>query len=239
MPLNGSTTGGDKNAAGRTTFRPPWVKEGSAASTPATGTKTAPWRKTGDTSDAGKSKENGAVKEVKLQSREIKVPVMTERKKSVPEPIKQLDRLQKPQKEEPKIIKDTKPQIEMPKLRKVVREEKKITASDDEDDESKIIKPQLRKVIKETKKVSIDEPDGEQKLVKPQLRKVLKDRKESVEIEPTERAGKFAKPVLKKVPKVDEAKPPPEPEEKKLALPALKPVPKEVLQRQESIKHGK
>lgn len=78
MPITNINSSQEKGpgGGGRTTFRPPWVKD--------TNTPTTPWSKRNSTAGAASadtSKENGAAapekKEVKLQSKEIKVPVTT------------------------------------------------------------------------------------------------------------------------------------------------------------------
>lgn len=79
MPITNINSSLEKGpgGGGRTTFRPPWVKE--------TNTPTTPWSKRNSTAGATAaetSKENGQPtgaekKEVKLQSKEIKVPVTT------------------------------------------------------------------------------------------------------------------------------------------------------------------
>lgn len=78
MPITNINSSLEKGpgGGGRTTFRPPWVKESNAP--------TIPWSKRNSTAgapSADASKENGTAatekKEVKLQSKEIKVPVTT------------------------------------------------------------------------------------------------------------------------------------------------------------------
>ncbi|XP_031626777.1 paramyosin isoform X4 [Contarinia nasturtii] len=63
------------------TTRAPWLKDAGKT----TSTTQAPWSKRNLTTTPADS--NGTQKEVKLQSREIKVPVVTQRKPSIPEPL--------------------------------------------------------------------------------------------------------------------------------------------------------
>lgn len=131
MPITNVNSDKGPGGGGRTTFRPPWVKGEGPPPVPM---PTTPWTKRNSiTNDA--SKENGqpSQKEAKLQSREVKVPVMTTTKKSPTQPLKP----------------------------------------------------------KEEKKEKVEE------------------KKPVVPIGSAEKAGKFARPVLKKVAKVEEATKPP------------------------------
>lgn len=77
MPIhnvsNNNNTANDKNASGRTTFRPPWVK-GEATDQPAAPIL-RPWSQRQKATDAAAAATTTPSKDAKLQSKEIKVPV--------------------------------------------------------------------------------------------------------------------------------------------------------------------
>ncbi|GAB0086944.1 hypothetical protein DMENIID0001_011750 [Sergentomyia squamirostris] len=128
MPINGATSKGSSGPS-RTTFRPPWVKDGDKSPSPSKLKSTekgdSPKKSTVTTKENGQPKESSSVKvqpkdsgtkvsttkvqpkeiskpqpkevNTKLQSREVKVPVMTEpRRPSIP-PLKTI----KPKEPEP------------------------------------------------------------------------------------------------------------------------------------------
>lgn len=78
MPITNVNSGADKGT-GRTTFRPPWVKGGDTTQPP------VPWSKRNlVTPDTEKENGQSSQKDVKLQSREVKVPVTTTTTKKTP-----------------------------------------------------------------------------------------------------------------------------------------------------------
>lgn len=91
MPITNVNSSADKGpgGGGRTTFRPPWVKGEGPQPVPM---PTTPWSKRNSlTTDAAKENGQSSQKEVKLQSREVKVPVTTTTKKSPAQPLKKKD----------------------------------------------------------------------------------------------------------------------------------------------------
>lgn len=161
MPVTGSNNAEKgPGGGGRTTFRPPWVKETGAQSTPAA-TNKAPWAKKPDTSAA--SKENGqpTVKEAKLQSREIKVPVMTTKLKPVPPPLKPKEERRDSnvsEKSDSDTVADApvkrEGKLEKPKLRHVEAAPKEKTKTPNRLPEQ----PKLRPVLEKTPKVEEKAP---------------------------------------------------------------------------------
>lgn len=115
MPITNVNSGADKGT-GRTTFRPPWVK-GTDAPQP-----TTPWSKRNSiTPDPSKENGQSSQKDVKLQSREVKVPVTTTTTKKAPvTPLK----------------------------KKEVEEEKKPSGSATAENQGKFVRPVLKKVAK-------------------------------------------------------------------------------------------
>lgn len=182
MPISGipKTSVASKTAApsGNVAARAPWLKDaGKTAST-----TQAPWSKRNATTTSAPSpadKSNGTQKEVKLQSREIKVPVVTQRKVSVPivEPAVK-----------PKPVKVTVPEDE---YETSSSEYEEVTDSEEE--------------VTETESDSSLEADDENKHKLPievKLKPVQKPNE--VKKSPSvDRAGKFVKPALKKVPTLD------------------------------------
>lgn len=170
MPISNVNSSSDKGpgGGGRTTFRPPWVKETNAAA--------IPWsqRNTGKDKDSAAAKENGQTvpvekKEVKLQSKEIKVPITTTKKTPVA------------------------PAATSSASNKTKEKEKEPTNVETND-------------AAENDKKSIGKiPVKLNKVPKPEMEKVM---------EPREPTGKFVRPLLKKVTKVDvppkEKTPPPQ-----------------------------
>lgn len=88
MPITNVNSSADKGpgGGGRTTFRPPWVKGDGPQPVPM---PTTPWSKRNSiTTETPKENGQSSQKEVKLQSREVKVPVTTTTKKSPTQPLK-------------------------------------------------------------------------------------------------------------------------------------------------------
>lgn len=210
MPITGTKGAADKaagsNAAGgRATFRPPWVKEGPKPIPMPT--ESAPWTKRNSTAGATAPKPaaaNGIQKEVKLQSREIKVPVVTTRKTSIPEPVIP----------KPKPVKVTVPEDN---YETSSSEYEEVTDSEEEGSEEEVT------ATDSDEDVAKDEPKFQVK-----LKPVEKPPAPKVEKSPsTDKAGKFVRPVLKKVPKIDEVPkavvPPPTIPEKKVLRTVVKP----------------
>lgn len=177
--------------ASNATSRAPWLKESGKT----TATTQAPWSKRNATTTtpaaAAKAddKSNGTQKEVKLQSREIKVPVTTLRKTSIPT----TEPLVKPK---PKDVKVTVPED---KYETSSSEYEEVTDSEEEETE-------------ETE--SEEESDDENKHKMPiQVKLKPVEKPHEVKKSPSvDRAGKFVKPALKKVPTLDriiKPKPPP------------------------------
>lgn len=173
-------------------------------------TTKAPWSKrntstTAASKDTTDNASNGVKTEVKLQSREIKVPVVTQRKTSTVEPIVK-----------PK-VKETKP----PSSSEESSEYEEVTDSEEEEESDE----------EETESVSdieLEKSDDEAKHKLPITVK-LKPVERPVEVKKSpsvDRAGKFVKPALKKVPtfdKLNKPKPPPATIPEKTVL---RPVPK-------------
>ncbi|XP_031626776.1 titin isoform X3 [Contarinia nasturtii] len=167
------------------TTRAPWLKDAGKT----TSTTQAPWSKRNLTTTPADS--NGTQKEVKLQSREIKVPVVTQRKPSIPEPLV---------KPKPKEVKVTVPEDN---YETSSSEYEEVTDSEEEEEET------------EESGSSSEEEDDENKHKLP-IQVKLKPVEKPAEVKKSP-SGKFAKPAwakpaLKKVPtldKLNKPKPPP------------------------------
>lgn len=193
---NKTTTGAAKTTTGvnkldgavpktNVTSRAPWLKDAGKTSS----TTTPPWTK-GNTTDADKS--NGTQKEVKLQSREIKVPIVTHRKVSIP-----TEPLIKPK---PKEVKVTVPEDN---YETSSSEYEEVTDSEEEETEEETESSEEEEAV-----------DDENKYKMPiQVKLKPVDKPNEVKKSPSiDRAGKFVKPALKKVPtldKLNKAKAPP------------------------------
>lgn len=197
MPISGlkSTAGATKptgNGTATTTTgrtKAPWLKDTGKTTT----TTEAPWKK--NATSASNNNANGVQKEVKLQSREIKVPVVVQRKTSiVNEPVA---------KPKPKEVKVTVPEDNY-ETSSSEYEEVTDTESEEEEEEEETASES------ESEKQSDDETKHKlpiQVKLKPVERPAEVKKSPSVD-----RAGKFVKPALKKVPtldKLDKPKPPP------------------------------
>lgn len=175
-----ATTAGKTSAtpSSNVTSRAPWLKDAGKT----TSTTQAPWSKRNTTTTTTPSavKPNGTQKEVKLQSREIKVPVITQRKTSVPtEPLK------------PK-----------PKDVKVVVPEDDSETSESEYEEVTDSEEETEEEVTESE----SEEDDENKHKLPIQVKLKPVEKAPIEVKKSpsmDRAGKFVKPALKKVPTLD------------------------------------
>lgn len=180
-----ATTAG--KATGNVASRAPWLKDAGKT----TSTTTAPWSKRNTTAAAPADKSNGTQKDVKLQSREIKVPVVTQRKPSIPtEPLAKL---------KPKDIKVTAPEDN---YETSSSEYEEVTDSEGEEEE-----------VTETESESEEEDDEEKFKMPIQVKLKPVEKPAEVKKSPSvDRAGKFIKPALKKVPtldKLNKPKPPP------------------------------
>ncbi len=123
MPITNVNSSADKGpgGGGRTTFRPPWVKSDGPQPVPM---PTTPWSKRNSlTTDTAKENGQPSQKDVKLQSREVKVPVTTTTKKTTV-PLKKKDE------------------------KKEEEEEKKPSGSAAADKTGKFVRPVLKKVGK-------------------------------------------------------------------------------------------
>lgn len=196
MPITGipktSTASKTPSTASKTAATPssnassraPWLKDAGKT----TSTTQAPWSKRNatTTTPSPADKSNGTQKEVKLQSREIKVPVVTQRKVSVPvvDPPK------------PKPVKVTAPEDEYETSDSSEYEE--VTDSGEEEE-----------VTDDETDSSLEAEDKNKLPIEVKLKPVQKP----VEVKKSPSAvGKFVKPALKKVPtldKLNKAKPPP------------------------------
>lgn len=178
MPINNVTNSGAEKGpggGGRTTFRPPWVKDGPQ---PIPMPK-APWSKrqttTSDVADAKAESSEPVVpqlKSVKLQSKEVKVPVVSTLKKTAAPPLSATVK--------PKVNEDT--EGVKNGLQNLLRKSETINEDDG----------------KSTNKSSIDERMAAKKAA-------------AAEASPpgsVDKPGKFVRPVLKKVAKVETAPPP-------------------------------
>lgn len=186
-----ATTAGKTSAtpSSNVSSRAPWLKDaGKTAST-----TQAPWSKRNTTTTpSAADKSNGMQKEVKLQSREIKVPVVTQRKTSIP-----VEPLVKPK---PKDIKVTVPEDD---YETSSSEYEEVTDSEEEEEEEEV-----------TESDSSEDADDENKHKLPiQVKLKPVEKPNEVKKSPSvDRAGKFVKPNLKKVPtldKLNKPKPPP------------------------------
>lgn len=198
MPISGS-----KNAAGATKAtgngttttttgrtRPPWLKDTGKTTT----TTEAPWKKNAATAAAtATNNANGVQKEAKLQSREIKVPVVTQRKSSIiNEPVV---------KPKPKEVKVTVPEDD---YETSSSEYEEVTDTESEEEEE---------TASESESESKQSDDENKHKLPVQVKLKPVERPAEVKKSPSvDRAGKFVKPALKKVPtldKLDKPKPPP------------------------------
>lgn len=124
MPITNVNSSTDKGpgGGGRTTFRPPWVKGDGPQPVPM---PTTPWSKRNSlTTDTAKENGQTSQKDVKLQSREVKVPVTTTTKKSPTQPLKKKDE------------------------KKEEEDDKKPTGSSAADKSGKFVRPALKKATK-------------------------------------------------------------------------------------------
>lgn len=199
MPISGlkntaDTTKATGNGTATTTTgrtRPAWLRDTGKTTT----TTEAPWKKNATSATAAANNNaNGVQKEAKLQSREIKVPVVIQRKTSiVNEPVV---------KPKPKEVKVTVPEDNY-ETSSSEYEEVTDTESEEEEEEETASES-------ESEKQSDDESKNKlpiQVKLKPVERPAEVKKSPSVD-----RAGKFVKPALKKVPtldKLDKPKPPP------------------------------
>lgn len=240
MPI-GSTakTGTGATGSGRSVTRPPWIKDDP---------KEVPsWVKrnslTGD-------KANGqpAQKEVKLQSREIKVPIMTERKKSVQEPLAPVKPKDKAtpttsaaeSKLSAKAVTPTKSKTPEPAAvkpkGKVLAKTPVVESSSSESEYEEVEEEETEEEVTETEEseseesVSDIEPEVKPSPIQVKLRPVEKKPIKLDKSASSDKAGKFVKPVLRKVPKIDEEPkpvPPPAPVIEAKLKPVTKPEEKE------------
>lgn len=157
---------------GNVASRAPWLKDAGKT----TSTTQAPWSKRNAPADS-----NGTQKEVKLQSREIKVPVVTQRKTSIPtEPLKP----------KPKEVKVTVPEDN---YETSSSEYEEVTDSEEEEET-------------EEESGSSEEEDEDENKHKMPIQVKLKPVEKPAEVKKSpsvDRAGKFVKPALKKVPTLD------------------------------------
>lgn len=166
------------------TTRAPWLKDTGKT----TSTNQAPWSKRNTTTLAD---SNGVQKEVKLQSREIKVPVSTQRKTSSP-----VEPSVKPKSKEVKVT------VPEDKYETSSSEYEEVTDSEAEETET------------ESESSAEEEEDDENKHKMP-IQVKLKPVEKAAEVKKSpsvDRSGKFVKPMLKKVPtldKLNKPKPPP------------------------------
>lgn len=194
MPISGSKAGASKPTGnGTTTGRPPWLKDtGKTVST-----TEAPWKRNlKPIATPSNNNTNGVQKEVKLQSREIKVPVVTQRKTSIPS-----EPLVKPKPKEIKVI------VPEDDYKTSSSEYEEVTDSEEEVEEEESEET-------ESDSESDSKADEEKQNVLPiQVKLKPVERPNEVKKSPSvDRAGKFIKPALKKVPtldKLDKPKPPP------------------------------
>lgn len=205
MPVNGATSKGSSGPS-RTTFRPPWVKDADGDKAPSPSRLKSAEKGDGvkKTAAAADPKENGQPKQmsVKLQSREVKVPVMTETRR----PSQQL---LKPKKKEPE-----------PEPESETESEEESEEESSSDSEPKKPPPKVVKKPVELKKVEETKP------VKRRENEKL-PRKDSTTDATEKPRNKFMgevklKPVLKKTPNIDEL--PERPKSMLLETPVLKKV---------------
>lgn len=195
----GGTGTGGATGSGRTVMRPPWVKDGPKPIPMPS--QEAPWVKRNSIVDKPAANGQPAQKEVKLQSREIKVPVTTERKQSIPEPVATV----KPGLKGKVAAKPPPPPVE----------ESSDSSSEYEE-------------VTETETEESEEEEIEVKPLPIQVKLKPVEKKQPIKLDKsasTDKAGKFVRPVLKKVAKIDE-EPKPAPPPPVIERPALKTVAK-------------
>lgn len=209
----GGTGTGGATGSGRTVMRPPWVKDGPKPIPMPT--QEAPWVKRNSIVEKPAANGQPAPKDVKLQSREIKVPVTTDRKQSIPvvetkvkpglkgkEPAATV----KPALKGKVAAKPPPPPVESSSSSS---EYEYVTETETEESEEEEIEPEVKPLPIQVK-----------------LRPV--EKKQPIKLDKsasTDKAGKFVRPTLKKVAKIDE-EPKPAPPAPALELPALKTVAK-------------
>lgn len=179
-----------------------WLKDAGKSEA----TTKAPWSKRNATATTA-SKEadatNGIKKDVKLQSREIKVPVVTQRKTSVVEPIVK-----------PKAKETKQPSPDS-------SEYEEVTDSDDDDDDEE--ESEEEEESGSGSDIDLDE-DKHKMPITVKLKPV--ERPAEVKKSPSvDRAGKFVKPALKKVPTLDKLNKPKAPPATIPEKTVLRPVP--------------
>lgn len=179
MPITNvpNSAGAEKapGGGGRSTFRPPWVKDGPQ---PIPMPK-APWSKrqslTTPAADAAETKADTAsaapqLKSVKLQSKEVKVPVVAALKKTTASPLT-----------------TTKPK-----------------ASED----TEVVKNGLQNLLRKTESINEDDKKSPRGSIDSRMA-AKKASEETVAPGTVEKPGKFVRPVLKKVARVEAAPAPP------------------------------
>lgn len=123
MPITNVNSSADKGpgGGGRTSFRPPWVKGEGPQPVPM---PTTPWSKRNSiTTETPKENGQSSQKEVKLQSREVKVPVMTTTKKSPTQPLKKKEEKKEEVEEKTPAAADKSGKFVRPALKKVAKVE--------------------------------------------------------------------------------------------------------------------
>ncbi|XP_059609035.1 titin isoform X2 [Phlebotomus argentipes] len=194
MPVNGAASKG--SGPSRTTFRPPWVKDKDGDKAPSPSKLKSAEKSESPKKTVPEPKENGQPKmSVKLQSREVKVPIMTETKRPSVQPLKKKE---PPPKEE--------------------SEESEYTSETESSSESEPAKPPpkvVKKVVETTKKKAAEEAKPTKKLQRNDSETESRSRNKFME-------EVKLKPVLKKTPNVDEL--PERPKSMLLETPVLKKV---------------
>lgn len=229
MPITG--TGANKagtgaTGSGRAVIRPPWLKDGPKPIPMPT--EEAPWVKRNSVVD----KLNGAPqKEAKLQSREIKVPVLTERKKSIPEPVATVKAKAKAAEPAPSVKPKETAAAVKPKGKVAPKPPVESSSSSEYEEVTDEEGSEEEDEVSETESESESEIEVKPLPIQVKLRPV--EKKAPIKLDKSassDKAGKFVRPVLKKVAKIDEepkAAPPPPVLEKKVLKPVAKPETKE------------
>lgn len=179
MPINNVNSAGAEKGpggGGRTTFRPPWVKDGGPQPIPM---PKAPWSKRQSLTTPADLPEAKAeptpevpqLKSVKLQSKEVKVPIVSALKKT---PVGHLNA------SKPKVSEDT-----------------------------EVVKNGLQNLLRKTESVNEDENKSTKSTIDERMAAKKAAASEAATPGSVEKPGKFVRPVLKKVAKVEPAPAPP------------------------------
>lgn len=226
MPISGpsakaGTAAAKTGATGRTVMRPPWIKDDQKPASTAGTTKDTPsWAKRNSTAEKPSANGQAADKDSKIQPKETKATTV---KKSTPEPASAPKTKSKtPEKPAPTKVETKEPEP--------IKSKAKIPAKAPVVESSSSSSEYEYVTESETEESEESDSDGEQESkplpIQVKLRPV--EKKAPIKLDKsasTDKAGKFVKPVLRKVAKIDE-EPKPAPPPPPVIETKLKPVPK-------------